>query len=89
MNKPYIDEKINDESYIRLFKNDISPSEMVWHRDYETRTIEVLEGEGWMFQMDNQIPVELFVGDKLCIPKMEYHRVYRIGSSDLKIKICE
>jgi hypothetical protein len=89
MNKPYIDKKTNDESYERLFKHDVNDDEMVWHRDHESREIEILEGVGWMLQCDNQLPFELRIGDKLCIPKMEYHRIYRIGSSDLKIKICE
>lgn len=89
MNKPYIDEKINNDTYERVFKYDIDPSEMVWHRDRETREIEILEGNGWMLQLDNRLPIELCPGDKLCIPKMEYHRIYRIGGSDLKIKICE
>ena len=87
--KPYNDEKISESCYERIFKYDVDTDEMVWHRDKKSREITILEGDGWMLQLDNSLPFELYVGDTLCIPEMLYHRIYRIGSNNLKIKICE
>ena len=60
--------------------------ELVWHQDKEDREIEVLEGEGWMFQRDNELPLELKKGDRIFIKELEIHRVLK-GTTDLKIKI--
>jgi len=87
--KPYNDEKISENCYERIFKSDVDTDEMVWHRDKKSREITILEGDGWMLQLDNSLPFELRVGDTFCIPEMLYHRIYRIGSNNLKIKICE
>ena len=35
--------------------------ELVWHQDKEDRHIEVIDGEGWSIQMDNQLPLVLSV----------------------------
>lgn len=74
---------------IRTFKAGVESSELVWHRDDTHRKIRVLEGHGWSFQMDNAVPKELNVGDCFCINRMEYHRLYKSGSTDLKISIQE
>ena len=79
--KPYTDIGI-----IRLFSSEVDSEELVWHRDKENRKVEVLEGEGWEFQRDNEIPVEMGVGDRIFIPEGEIHRVLK-GTTDLKIKI--
>jgi quercetin dioxygenase-like cupin family protein len=77
-----------DNSNIRIFSKDVDPMELVWHQDKEDREIEVLEGEGWMFQRDNELPLELKKGDRIFIKELEIHRVLK-GSTDLKIKINE
>ena len=51
---PFTDELVN-EWFERTFDEDVAEEEMVWHRDKRDRTITVLEGEGWMFQFDNQM----------------------------------
>ena len=51
--KPYIDEKLNNWSFIRTFDHNVLTDELVWHRDENGRYIEVLEGSGWEFQFDN------------------------------------
>jgi quercetin dioxygenase-like cupin family protein len=48
--------------------------------------IEVVQGKGWKFQMDNQLPIELTEGQVLLIPEGTYHRIFR-GTSDLELKI--
>jgi len=86
--KPYTDKIDKDHYVIREFGENIDPINLMWHRDKEDRTVEVLEGEGWMFQKDNELPLELKEGDRIFIPKHEWHRVIK-GSTNLKIKIDE
>ena len=82
MSKPYTDNKD-----IRTFKVDeTQDSDLVWHADKENRNISILEGEGWRFQRDNELPMVLFKGDKLKIPEGQIHRILK-GTSDLVIKI--
>ena len=46
--KPYTDLEITDKYIIREFGDDIDPIELMWHRDDESRFIEVIEsGENW------------------------------------------
>ena len=71
---------------IRTFSKDVDEMDLIWHRDDEDRTIEVLEGKGWRFQRDNELPLELKEGDRIFIPKYQVHRVIK-GETDLKIKI--
>lgn len=82
MSTPYSDNK-----NIRTFKVDIiQDSDLVWHADKENRNISILEGEGWRFQRDNELPMVLSKGDKLKIPEGQIHRILK-GTSDLVIKI--
>ena len=89
MCKPYIDDIIDENTKIRTFDPNVDQSEMVWHRDKKDRNIEIIDGLGWYFQMDNNIPMELKIGDKLFVPKGEYHRIYKVGTNQLKINIRE
>ena len=75
-----------DTSNIRTFSKDVDPMDLIWHTDNEDRDIEVLEGEGWQFQRDNELPLELREGDRIFIPRHQVHRVIK-GETDLKIKI--
>jgi len=84
---PYTDEiHILTNDNIRNFTTDVQELDLVWHQDREDRTIEVLEGEGWKFQKDNEIPVGMNVGDRIFIAEGEIHRVLK-GTTDLKVKI--
>ena len=75
-----------DSSNIRVFSKDVKPLELVWHKDDEDRNIEILEGEGWKFQFDNELPLSLVKGDRIFITKHRIHRIHK-GTTDLKIKI--
>lgn len=88
MTKPYKQKNINREEFIRVFKSSVDPAELIWHRDRNTRVIEVLEGEGWQFQYERDIPMELRKGLTFTVPKEAYHRLI-IGATDLKIRIKE
>lgn len=89
VSKPYIDEKISERVWIRSFDHVVVQSdEFVWHRDKQDRVVTVLEGEGWQFQFDNEIPIQLNSGDVIKVPKQIYHRII-VGSTPLKLKIEE
>jgi quercetin dioxygenase-like cupin family protein len=60
--------------------------DLIWHMDDEDRNIEVLEGEGWKFQRDDELPLELIEGIRIFIPRHQVHRVIK-GETDLKIQI--
>jgi len=79
--KPYV-----NQGNIRTFSKDVNPMELVWHQDKEDRSVEVLEGEGWQFQRDNELPLVMRKGDRIFIAEGQMHRVLK-GKTDLKIKI--
>ena len=81
--KPYL-----DNSNIRTFSKDVDPMDLIWHKDNEDRNIEILEGEGWKFQFDNELPLSLTKGDRIFIDRHRVHRVHK-GTTDLKIRINE
>jgi len=82
--RPYKEEE-QDGFVIREFSQDISPIELVWHRDREDRIVEALHETDWKFQLDNEFPVFI---DKLFIPKETYHRLIK-GTGNLKVKITK
>lgn len=87
--KPYTDTFISDTEWIREFDVSITNSEeYIWHRDTNDRKITVLEGEGWKFQFDDELPIIINKGEQLIIPKMIYHRLI-LGKTNLKIRIEE
>jgi len=73
---------------IREFSKDANPGSLIWHRDRNSRTVRVLEGIGWLLQMDNQVPVLMEAGDQHYIPENTYHRVI-MGSTNLILEINE
>ena len=75
-----------DKDNIREFSSNVDELDLIWHQDKEDRLVEVLEGEGWKFQRDNNVPVDMKVGDRIFIPEGEIHRIIK-GTTDLKIKI--
>ena len=82
--KPYKDLEITDQYIIREFNENIDPIELLWHRDDEDRTIEILEGIHWMIQLDNQLPILL--NSHIFIPRHMWHRTIK-GTGPLRIKI--
>lgn len=85
--KPYTQSE-DQKSIIRVFDQTIDPIELKWHRDLKDRKITILEGEGWYFQRDNELPEELIEGKQLFIRALEWHRVIK-GNTPLKVKIEE
>lgn len=85
---PYAHSQLTAHEFERTFDVNVSPHELVWHRDHNLRLITVIAGTGWKFQLDNQLPRELKVGDQFQIPARMYHRLIK-GDSNLKLWICE
>ena len=84
--KPYQDLEITEKSNIRIFESNVDSGELHWHRDREDREIEVIEGNGWMLQLDDELPVKMKIGNKYFIPEGVYHRTIK-GDGSLKIRI--
>lgn len=82
---PY-DEEINESHRVRVFSEGVDDEDLKWHRDREDRLVEVIEGDGWEIQFDNELPKKLTPGTQIIIPEGVYHRVIK-GSSELKIKV--
>jgi len=85
---PYEQKNLNNDMFLRTFSKDVLSEELVWHRDHNDRIVEVLEGENWEIQFENQLPQTLKVGEEYVIPAYTYHRIKR-GTTDLVIKIQE
>ena len=86
--KPYNQKNLNNGVFLRTVSKDILSEELVWHRDHYDRIVEVLEGDNWEIQFENQLPQTLNVGEEYVIPAYTYHRIKR-GTTDLKVKIQE
>jgi hypothetical protein len=83
---PYSDESINEEVKIRTFDVNVNTDELKWHRDREDRLVEVIDGDNWGLQFDNELPIKLVKGESYIIPEGLYHRVIK-GEGELKVKI--
>lgn len=70
----------------RTFSQDVSESELVWHRDQKDREVTIVGETDWMFQFEDQIPQQL--KDTVFIPKDTYHRLIK-GTGELNILIQE
>jgi len=84
MTLPFQETKLNDNTFIREFKQDTDSGEFIWHRDYEDRIVESIGETDWLIQIDNELPKE--IKDKVFIPMDVYHRLIK-GTGDLKIKL--
>lgn len=82
--KPYKEENIGENIFIREFKQETNSNELIWHKDKEDRIIETIGETDWMYQIDNELPK--IIQGKVFIPKETYHRVIK-GTGNLKIKL--
>ena len=86
MDFPFIEEQIDDYNFIRTFPKDVDEMDLIWHADKENRIITVLEGNGWKFQFDEELPIEMTKGLSISILKGRIHRVIK-GNGPLVIKL--
>jgi len=82
--RPYTDIETTEEYIIREFDDNIDPIELMWHRDDEDRTLEILEETDWLIQLDDNLPTSL--KGPIFIPRHMWHRTIK-GTGLLKIKI--
>ena len=82
--KPYTDLEITNKYIIREFGDDIDPIELMWHRDNEDRTIEILGETDWAIQLEDNLPTSL--NSRIFIKRHEWHRVIK-GTGKLTLKI--
>jgi len=83
---PFDEHKVGPNLFVRTFDPSTDPYEFVWHRDREDRFIRVLEGGGWKFQFEDDLPFELEKEDHVYITTGVYHRVIP-GDSVLEILV--
>jgi hypothetical protein len=57
---------------------------LLWHRDDQRRTIEILGETNWKLQLDNQLPTSL--NQPIFIERHQWHRVIK-GDGNLRLKI--
>ena len=85
--KPYRNLEVTDKYIIREFGDDIDPIELMWHRDDESRFIEVIEpGKNWKFQFEDDLPLDIHSKLSIFIERHEWHRVWK-GEGKLVLKI--
>lgn len=84
----YEQQNINDSKFRRIFTENVDSEELVWHRDRCDREVFIEKSNGWMLQMENELPKPLLEGQKYFIPKETYHRVIK-GTGDLVIEVKE
>ena len=86
MDFPFEEEQIDQFNFIRTFPADVDEMDLIWHADKENRIITVLEGNGWKFQFDEELPIEMTEGKSISILKGVVHRVIK-GNGPLVIKL--
>ena len=72
----------SDNFVVRRFKETVDSDELKWHWDEETRVIHPIHRTDWLFQMDNELPIEII--ERIIIPKGSWHRLIK-GTGDLSI----
>lgn len=88
--KPYSDKAISNSEFIRTFSETVDATELHWHRDKESRKIDVIESTGWFLQLDNKMPIELKSNDTFVIYSGIYHRILKNDNAkQLIVKITE
>lgn len=82
--KPYTNIEVTDDYIIREFDENIDPIELKWHRDNESRIVEIIGKTNWKIQLDNQLPTSM--NDPIFIERHQWHRVIK-GTGKLLLKI--
>ena len=88
MKKVYRDLMLAENVKYRRILNEGASDECTWHRDAKDRIVQIVEGQGWKIQFDNQLPVTVRPGDRIRILAQEWHRVIP-GKGDLLMIIKE
>ena len=86
MDFPFEEKQIDQFNFIRTFSAGVDEMDLIWHADKENRIITVLEGNGWKFQFDEELPIEMTEGLSISILKGRLHRIIK-GKGPLKINL--
>lgn len=77
-----------DNGFVRIFESNINDLDLVWHRDMQDRIVEVIEGNNWQLQYDDQLPFRLVDDERYYIEAYSYHRLIK-GDGSLTLRIVE
>jgi hypothetical protein len=83
---PFQETKLDNNVFIREFKQNTDSGDYQWHRDREDRIIESIGETDWQIQLDDELPK--VIQGEVFIPMGVYHRVIK-GTGDLKIKLIK
>lgn len=81
-------QELFDGKILRTFSSNVESDELKWHYDLKDRKVQVVRGDNWELQMENQLPEKLSPLKEYFIPKGVYHRVIK-GDNDLIVIIEE
>lgn len=81
---PYEEIRIKENELIKIFPIEKNSNEFSNHRDSQDRYLEIISGEGWKIQFNEEIPIELFKKDIIFIPKMTWHKIIKPKKIDQK-----
>ena len=77
MDFPFSEVSLGNNIFLRVFDEQLDPEELVWHRDREDRTVNIVESNGWMLQQEDSLPTLLEAGKEYFIKQNEWHRVIK------------
>jgi len=81
--------QIDENTFIRVFTDEIDDHHFDWHRDKKDRHVKILHvNSDWLFQFDNQLPFLLQEYQEFLIKKEEYHKLHK-GKGKLILIIKE
>lgn len=87
MSLPF-EQYIKSDKMVRVFTPDVPADELKWHQDLRDRVVTVVEGGGWEFQIENELPIKLLDTMQIKIQKFVWHRVIK-GQGNLIVEIEE
>ena len=87
-NLPFQILKNTPEIQERSFKANVQQKELQWHRDREDRLVQKISGEGWLLQLDNEMPLPIEGLHSYMIPAGIWHRIIKLPhATDLIVQI--
>jgi hypothetical protein len=90
--KPYTDtfawQTSSKKIFVRVFDDSTDPESLEWHTDQFARMIQVITGNNWQLQFDNELPQDLKQGSIHWIEPSIHHRILK-GNGELVLLIIE
>jgi hypothetical protein len=73
---------------IRTFDADLDEMKLLWHWDEQDRFVTPCHETDWLFQFDDEEPIELHVGESIFIRAGTWHRLIK-GTGSLSLSIVK